>query len=75
MKQVAYKKSKANVMFSNRRHVGSVYCILATVTSDTVTVMLATKKDWNFHYVENENIGTYFDYLKIFSKLLLQLQT
>jgi len=37
--------------------------------------MLATNQDCNFHYVKNKNIGTYFDYLKILSKLLLQLQT
>lgn len=31
--------------------------------------------DCNFQFVENKNMGTYFDYLKIFSKLLLQFQT
>lgn len=61
-------------MFSNRRNVGSVYCMLKTVTSDTVIIMLKTNKHCNFHYIKHKNMGTYFDDLKIPSKNLLQLQ-
>ena len=37
--------------------------------------MLATNKDCNFHYVKSKNVDTYFNYLKILSRLMLQSQT
>jgi hypothetical protein len=47
--------------------------MLTNVTSDTATIMLATNKHCNFHYVKHKNMGIYFDDLKIPSKNLLQL--